>query len=258
MVLVTGATGFVGSHVVKELVKQGYQVRGLVHSKRNLQRLAGLNLDIAQGDLTNRESLKAAFEGVKQVFSCVGIIYETKSANFDSIHVLGVKNLVELSLKNKVEHFVHISALGTGPEAKSRYHQTKYQGEQEIMNFGLVYTIFRPSIIFGPEDEFVNRFAGMLRFNPILPQIGKGTAKLQPLYIDDLARCAVASLKLAGAKNKVFEIGGPSQMTFLETIEVIKKSQRVRQEISSPYPLCSGLWPGEMRGEVRRQDTGHL
>lgn len=157
--------------------------------------------------------------------------------------MLGVKNLVELSLKNKVEHFVHISALGTGPEAKSRYHQTKYQGEQEIMNFGLVYTIFRPSIIFGPEDEFVNRFAGMLRFNPILPQIGKGTAKLQPLYIDDLARCAVASLKLAGAKNKVFEIGGPSQMTFLETIEVIKRAKGYGKRFHPriPYAPVYGL-----------------
>lgn len=225
MILVTGATGFVGSNIIKELVNQSYQVRGLVHSKRKVERLRGLDIETVEGDITSLESLRKPFEGVRQVFSCVGIIFETKKTNFDSIHVLGVKNLVEMSLKNKVEHFVHISALGTRPNAESRYHQTKYRGEQEIIDSGLSYTIFRPSIIFGPEDDFVNRFARLLRFNPILPQIGPGTDKLQPLYIQDLAKCAVASLKLPDAKNKLFEIGGPQQMTFLEIVEVIKKAR---------------------------------
>ncbi|OGC78059.1 MAG: hypothetical protein A2Z27_03830 [candidate division Zixibacteria bacterium RBG_16_50_21] len=222
MVLVTGATGFVGSNIVKELLAQGYQVRGLVHSRRKLGRLQGLKVETAEGDITNLESLSDPFKGVKYLFSCVGIIYETKTANFDSIHVLGVKNLVKLARENKVEHFVHISAQGTGPGAKSRYHQTKYRGEQEIINSGLTYTVFRPSIIFGPEDDFVNRLARTLKFNPVFPIISGG-GKLQPVYINDLAKCAVSSLTNPAARNQIFEIGGPEQMTLLEIINVIRK-----------------------------------
>jgi len=223
VILVTGATGFVGSNVVKELVGQGYQVRGLVHSQKNLGRLKGLPVETVTGDITDLDSLKKPFEGVQSVFSCVGIIYETKSANFDSIHVLGTRNLVEMALRNKVQHFIHISALGTRPNAVSRYHQSKFKAEQLIQDSGLTYTIFRPSILFGPEDDFVNRFAKMLKYNPVFPLIGEANFKLQPLYIKDLAKCAAASLKIPEAKNKIFEIGGPQQMTLLEILEVAKK-----------------------------------
>lgn len=223
MILVTGATGFVGSNVVKELVGQGYQVRGLVHSQKNLDRLKDLSVETVTGNITELDSLIKPFQGIKYLFSCVGIIYETKSANFDSIHVLGVKNLVQLARQNKVEHFVHISALGTRPNAVSRYHQTKYEAEQEIINSGLTYTIFRPSIIFGPKDDFVNRFAKMLKYNPVFPLIGEGKSKLQPLYIKDLAKCTVASLNIVEARNKIFEIGGHQQMTLLEILEVVKR-----------------------------------
>ena len=200
----------------------GHRVRGLVHSQRKLGRLQGLNIEIAEGDITHLESLKKAFTGVNILFSCVGIIYETKTANFDSIHVLGVKNLVQLAKENKLEHFVHISALGTRPNATSRYHQTKYRGEQEIINSGLTYTIFRPSIIFGPEDDFFNRLAKVLKFNPVFPIISGG-GKLQPMHIKDLAHCTVSSLTNSGAKNQIFEIGGPEQMTLKELINVIRK-----------------------------------
>jgi len=221
VILVTGATGFVGSSIIKELVNQGHQVRCLVRSQRNLNRIKNLPVEIATGDITDLDSLQKTFEGIKYVFSCVGIIYESKSANFDSIHVLGVKNLLELSLKNKVQHFFHISALGTRPDAKSRYHQTKFKAEQEIINSGLTYTIFRPSIIFGPQDDFVNRFAGLLKYNPVLPLIS-GAGRLQPVYIKDLARCAVDSLRLPEARNRIFEIGGPQGMTILQILELIK------------------------------------
>jgi NADH dehydrogenase len=231
----------VGSNLIKELVNHGYQVRGLVHSDRNLQRLKGLPVETVPGSITNLQSLARSFEGVTQVFSCVGIIVESKSANFDSIHVLGTKNIVEMSFKNKVSHFIHISALGTRPDAKSRYHQTKYLAEQAIVNSGLTYTILRPSIIFGPEDDFVNRFARMLKFNPILPQIGDGKAKLQPLYIGDLAQCATASLNLPEAKNKILEIGGPQQMTFMEIVEVIKRSKGYGKRFHPRIPYAPVL-----------------
>ena len=223
MILVTGATGFVGSNIIKELVGQGYQARGLVHSQRNLGRLKNLSVETVAGDITDLDSLKKPFEGVQTVFSCVGIINETKSANFDSIHVLGTRNLVEMALRNKVQHFINISALGTRSNAVSRYHQSKFRAEQIIQDSGMTYTIFRPSILFGPEDDFVNRFARMLKYNPVFPLIGKGKSKLQPVYVKDLAKCVVASLKIAEARNKIFEIGGPRPMTLLEILAVVKK-----------------------------------
>lgn len=186
-------------------------------------------------------SLKKLFEGVQTVFSCVGIIYETKSANFDSIHVLGTRNLVEMALRNKVQHFIHISALGTRPDAKSRYHQSKFRAEQIIQDSGLTYTIFRPSILFGLEDDFVNRFARMLNYNPVFPLVGEGKSKLQPLYIKDLAKCVVVSLKTPQAKNKIFEIGGPRPMTLLEILEVVKKFKGYGRRFHPHLPYTTVL-----------------
>jgi len=237
VVLVAGATGLVGSNIVRELVRQGYKVRGLVHSQRSADRLTSMQALTVKGDITDFDSLKPAFENVRFVFSCVGIIAETKTASFEEIHVRGVENLLELSKIAKIEHFVHISSLGTRENAAGRYHQTKYKAEQAIKVSGLKYTIFRPSLIFGPEDVFVNRFARLLKYNPIFPLIGSDKSEFQPVWVKDLVKCVVDSLKLDSASNQIFEIGGPSQMTLRQILEIIRKQNGYSRRFYPVIPM---------------------
>lgn len=242
MILVAGGTGFIGSNIVKELVKRNHKIKALVHTGANLSRLKNLNLEFANGDITDINSLEKPFADVKIVYNVVGIIQETKRANFDSIHVLGTKNLVEISNKVGVEYFVHISSLGTRPNAVSRYHQTKWKAEQSVVSSGIPYTIFRPSVVFGPDDEFINMLARMIQYTPIFPLINSGGAKMQPVYVGDLAKCVVDCLENPQAKNKIFEIGGPDIFTLEEIIELIKAYRGFKRlKLKIPYKLMFGI-----------------
>ncbi len=238
MILVAGGTGFIGSNIVRELVKRNHKVKVLVHTGANLSRLKNLNLEYANGDIIDINSLDKSFADVKIVFNAVGIIQETKRANFDSIHVLGTKNLVEMSNKAGVEYFVHISSLGTRPNAVSRYHQSKWKAEQSMVSSGIPYTIFRPSVVFGPEDEFINMLAKMVQYLPVFPLIDSGGAKMQPVYVGDLARCAVECLNNPLAKNKIFEIGGPERFTLEQIVDLIKEYRGFKRlKLRIPYKL---------------------
>ena len=237
-ILVAGGTGFIGSNIVKELVKRNHKVKALVHTGANLSRLKNLNLEYANGDITDINSLDKPFTDVKIVYNVVGIIQETKRANFDSIHVLGTKNLVEMSNKVGVEYFVHISSLGTRPNAVSRYHQSKWKAEQSVVSSGIPYTIFRPSVVFGPDDEFINMLARMIQYMPITPLIDSGGAKMQPVYVGDLAKCVVDCLNNPQAKNKIFEIGGPERFTMEEIVNLIKEHRGFKRlKLKIPYKL---------------------
>ncbi|OGC79723.1 MAG: hypothetical protein A2145_01020 [candidate division Zixibacteria bacterium RBG_16_40_9] len=242
MILVTGGTGFIGSNIVRELVKRNHKVKALVHSGGNSERIKNLDLTLAHGDVTDVNSLEKAFTDVKIVYNVVGIIRETKRSNFDSIHVLGTKNLVEISNKVGVEYFVHISSLGTRPNAVSRYHQTKWKAEQSVVSSGIPYTIFRPSVVFGPDDEFINMLARMIQYMPIFPLINSGGAKMQPVYVGDLAKCVVDCLNNPQAKNKIFEIGGPDRFTVEEIVELIKGYRGFKRlKLRMPYKLMFGI-----------------
>src|SRR4030067_2633478 len=242
MILVAGGTGFIGSNIVRELVKRNQKVKALVHTGANLSRLKNLNLEYANGDITDINFLEKPLTDVKIVYNVVGIIQETRRANFDSIHVLGTKNLVEMSNKVGVEYFVHISSLGTRPNAVSRYHQSKWKAEQSVVSSGIPYTIFRPSVVFGPDDEFINMLARMLQYMPIFPIIDSGSAKMQPVYVGDLARCAVDCLENLSAKNKIFEIGGPGRFTMEEIVDLIKEYRGFKRlKLKIPYKLMFTL-----------------
>lgn len=242
MILVAGGTGFIGSNIVRELVKRNHKVKALVHSGANLARLKNLNLEYADGDITDINSLDKAFKDVKKVYNVVGIIQETKKANFDSIHVLGTKNLIEMSNKVGVEYFVHISSLGTRPNAVSRYHQSKWKAEQSVVSSGIPYTIFRPSVVFGPDDEFINMLARMIQYMPVTPLIDSGGAKMQPVYVGDLAKCVVDCLNNPQAKNKIFEIGGPERFTMEEIVNLIKEHRGFKRlKLKIPYKLMYAI-----------------
>ena len=221
MILVTGGTGFVGSHLIKRMRQKGLPVRALVRNPDKAQTLKDLGVEVVSGDVSDPASLEKATTGVARIVHLVGIIQESAGATFQAVHVDGTRNLLEAAKKNNVHHFFYQSALGTRPNAKSEYHQTKWAAEELVRASGISYTILRPSLIYGPGDQFTIRLAEMIRLSPLLPVIGPGLSKIQPLFIDDVATCILTAVSSDCCFNEIYEIGGPEQLTYEEVTRAI-------------------------------------
>jgi uncharacterized protein YbjT (DUF2867 family) len=236
-VLVTGSTGFVGNGIVSKLAEDGHHAICLVRpgSERKMKVVqhARERVTLVPGDLFDHDSLERAMEGCDAVIHLVGIIREQpgKGVTFSRIHVTGTKNVLEAAKKAGVRRLVHMSALGSRAGATSPYHQTKYDAEQLVMGSGIPYTIFRPSVIFGPDDEFVNMLADIVRL-PVTPVIGDGSFLLQPVSRQTVADVFSQALTLESATYQIFEVGGPQPLSYAQILEAIGKAlgkQRVNK-----------------------------
>ena len=232
-VLVTGGTGFVGSHTVRRLVEGGHSVRVLARSERSVAKLNVEGIEYASGDLTIPESLPPALDGVEAIVHCVGIIIEPAGVTFEKVVTKGTRSLVKAGVAHGVSQFTYISALGTRPGAPARYHQTKWAAEEAIRESGIAYTILRPSIVFGPEDKFINFF---LKF-PVIVLPGGGGGRFQPIFVDDLARIVQLSITTPEARNTILDVGGPQQMTYREMMAVALKVSGIRRPMF-PAPMA--------------------
>ncbi|MFZ3166805.1 MAG: complex I NDUFA9 subunit family protein [Candidatus Methanoperedens sp.] len=215
MILVTGGTGFVGSHLMKRLASERIQTRCLARKTSDIEKLKELGIEVAYGDVLDKESLKKAVEDVETVIHLVGIIVEKKGATFEIIHTRGTKNLIEASKAAGVQLFIYISALGARENARSRYHKTKWEAEREVINSGLEYVIFRPSIMIGEGGEFITMLSRIVRWAPIIPIID-GDSKVQPIYVENTVDCILKSLTDPKTADRIFEIAGPDQITYKE------------------------------------------
>lgn len=231
MVLVTGATGFVGSHLVKRMRLEGQKVRAVVRTPAKAQALKDLGVEVVPGDIDDRASLEAAAQGCDRVIHLVGIIQEGRGFTFRSVHVEGTRNVLDAAKKAGVRHFIYQSALGTREGAKSEYHRTKYEAEKLVKASGIPYTILRPSLIYGPGDLFTIRLAEMIKLSPVLPVIGTGRSKIQPIYIEDVASCIVKLLTGSQHAGKTYEIGGPEELTYEEVTKAIAKALGVNRPV---------------------------
>jgi NADH dehydrogenase len=238
MILLTGATGFVGGNLVRELLEEGFRVRCLVRDPARAAALKGLGCELVSGDVTDRASvIEAIDDKIEAAAHLVGIITETRRATFRAVHTEGTRNVVEACSKKGVKRYLHVSALGTRPRARSEYHRTKWEAEEIIRGSALVYTIFRPSIMFGPGDQFVNTLASVMKISPVIMVPGGGANLFQPVFIKDISKIMAASLKTEGAKNKVFEVGGPERVTFDGLIDTIA-SVLGKRVLKVHVPLC--------------------
>ena len=224
-VLVTGASGFVGNVVVKELLAQGHEVRALVRrgSEKKLQERE--RVEIAPGDCLDHEALEAAAAGCDAVIHLVGIIREFpgRGITFEQVHVKATRNVVDAAKAAGARRYLHMSALGARPEPADPYHVTNFQADKYVKDSGLIYTIFRPSVIYGPEDQSINLFARHIRRLAFFPIIGDGAYQLQPVPVWTVARAFVLALELPPAEKKIYEVGGPEPLTYNEVIDTIAK-----------------------------------
>ena len=238
MILVTGSTGFVGSHLVHGLTKAGHRVRALVRKGSPVDRIRGEGVETAVGDVGDPESLARAVSGCEAVIHLVGIIQPGPDYTFESIHVEGTRNVLEAAkAAGGVKHFIYQSALGTRKGAVSEYHKTKHVAEELTKGSGLNYTITRPSIIFGKGDGFTARLAQVIKLMPVVPVIGPGKGKLQPIYIEDLVEVFVKVVLNPAYYGRTLELGGPEQLTFDEVVEELKAALKSRKP-TLHVPIC--------------------
>jgi len=229
MILVTGGTGFVGSNLIRRMRKDGIAVRALVRSAARAAWLRDLGVEVVAGDISDPASLETAAAGMERVVHLVGIIQEASGSTFRSVHIEGTGHVLEAAKRAGVKQFFFQSALGTRENAKSAYHRSKWEAEQLVKAGGLPYTILRPSLIYGAGDQFTVRMSEMIRLSPVLPVIGSGRSKVQPIFIDDVAGCIVKAVTSDSFLGRTFEIGGPEQLTYEEVTKAIAGAMGIRR-----------------------------
>jgi uncharacterized protein YbjT (DUF2867 family) len=231
LIFIAGATGFVGGHLVDHLRSKGHALRCLVRSENKEESLAAKGIEVVQGDITDPETIQGVLSPDDFVVHLVGIIEEKREATFRGVHVKGTANLVEEAKRAGVRHFFYQSALGADRNSWSTYLGTKAEAEEIVLNSGLDYTIFRPSLIIGPWDGFTRKILDMLKLSPVIPIPGEGRAKFQPLYIEDWIRCIDKVIGEPRAYRSRFEIGGPEQLSYREIVGMIAEAAGIKKPV---------------------------
>jgi uncharacterized protein YbjT (DUF2867 family) len=242
-VTVLGASGFVGRYIVKRLAKRGIVVAavsrhatraGFLRPMGDVGQIALLDAGVA-----DETRLAAAVAGADAVVSAVGILYERGQQRFDLVHHRGPALLARLAAAAGVKRFVHISAIGADAASPAAYARSKAAGEAAVRAAFPEATILRPSVVFGPEDDFFNRFASLARFAPALPLIGGGRTRFQPVYVGDVADAVMAALEQPAASGRTYELGGPEVLSFKALMElVLRETGRRRALVDLPFGLA--------------------
>jgi len=238
-VFVTGGTGFVGRAVIQALRAEGYAVRCLVRrgSERDLRGLGAI--ERVEGDVMARQSLDDGMTGCDTVVHLVGIIHERPAigSTFERVHIQGTQNVLDAAAAAGVRRYVHMSALGSRPAARSRYHQTKWAAEEAVRSSPLPWTIFRPSIIYGRGDEFITMLRSMLERLPIVPVVGSGRQRLQPVPVEQVAHGFARALALGATVKHSYDVGGPDAVSMVELLDAIASALARRRRLKVHVPI---------------------
>jgi uncharacterized protein YbjT (DUF2867 family) len=241
---VFGASGFIGRYVVKRLAARGTVIAAVSRHAGAAGYLRPMG-DVGQiatidAGLDDEAVLAAAIAGAEAVVSSVGILFERGRQRFDRIHHRGAARMALLAKAAGAKRFVHISAIGADPAAASLYARSKGAGEAAVRQGFPEATILRPSVVFGPEDDFFNRFAAMARSLPALPLIGGGHTRFQPVYVGDVADAVMAALDRHDAVGRTYELGGPKVYSFRQLMELmLAEVHRRRWLVTLPFGLAS-------------------
>ena len=228
-IAMTGATGYVGSALVGKLLRRDHDLRALVRRPERAGPLADTGVELVPGRLGDPAALHALVAGTDAVVHLVGIIAESGSQTFDAVHVRGTQSLLAAAREEAVPLFLHMSALGARADvAATRYHRTKWQGEEAVRASGLPHVVFRPSIIAGPGNEAIGTMVNMIRFSPVVPVIGDGRYEMQPVWIGDVAEAFARGLERPDLRG-TFDLGGPERLTYHQVLDHLEDALGVRR-----------------------------
>ncbi|MEM7461579.1 MAG: complex I NDUFA9 subunit family protein [Pseudomonadota bacterium] len=245
LVTVFGGSGFVGRHVVRALAKRGYRVRVAVRRPDlafHLQPLGNVGqIKAMQTNLRYQWTVDRAVEGADTVINLVGILQATGKQSFSAVQERGAAFVAEAARKQGAS-LVHVSAIGADRESESEYGRTKGAAEAAVHGAIKDAVIMRPSIIFGPEDDFFNRFASMARMSPFLPLIGGGHTKFQPVFVGDVAEAVALAVDGKARSGKTYELGGPEIVSFRDCLEIMMRiTDRNRTLVSIPWSIAKSM-----------------
>ncbi|HEY5513611.1 MAG TPA: complex I NDUFA9 subunit family protein, partial [Geomonas sp.] len=236
-IFLAGGTGFVGGHVRQALLAGGHSIRLLVH-KRSVGAEPGV--EEVEGDATLLPSFAAAVSGCQATINLIGIIREFpgRGVTFERLHVEATHNIISAARSAGIRRHLQMSSLGTRADASSGYFRSKFLAEEEVRGSGLDYTILRPSIIFGPKDDFVNKLVGYLKSFPAMPVIGDGEYQVQPISADDVARCFAGALEKPETIGKTFELCGPDRMSYNALLDTVGRVIGKKNVLKVKNPLA--------------------
>jgi len=240
---VFGGSGFVGRHTVRALAKGGWRVRAAVRRPDlagHLQPMGVVGqIHAVQANLRYPDSVRAAVEGADVVVNCVGILVGSGKQTFDAIHAEGARAVARAAREAGVRRLVHVSAIGADEKSNAVYSRTKAAGEKAVLEEFPEAVIIRPSIVFGPEDDFFNKFGAMAQMSPLLPLIGGGRSRFQPIFVGDLATAIRNAAEGRAKPGTVYEVGGPEVLSFRRLLDMTQEyAGRRRGYLPLPFWLA--------------------
>jgi len=243
IVTVFGGSGFVGRYVVQRLARDGWTIRVAVRHPARAKFLKPLG-DIGQitplcVPLQDAAAVATSLAGADAAINLVGILFESGQQRFQAVQAEGAGGIARAAAEAGVKSLVHVSSIGADPESASAYARSKGEGEAAVLAAFPEATILRPSVLFGPEDDFFNRFAEMSRFAPALPLIGGGRTRFQPVYVGDVAAAVMTALAEPACRGKIYELGGPKVYSFKELLEImLQVIGRRRALVNLPFGIA--------------------
>ncbi|HEY3778495.1 MAG TPA: complex I NDUFA9 subunit family protein [Rhizomicrobium sp.] len=243
LVTVFGGSGFLGRYVVRALARAGHRVRVGVRRPNVANYLLPMahvgQIQLVTTDVRDSDAVARALNGAEAAVNLVGILYESGKQRFDAVHVQAAGTIARVARARGLRALVHVSALGARPDSSSLYARSKAAGEAAVRDGFAAAAILRPSILFGPEDNFFNRFAGLARLSPALPLIGGGRTRFQPAYVCDVAEAVVRCLEEPAGQGTAYELGGPRIYTFRQLLEIVlAETNRRRLLVPIPFSIA--------------------
>lgn len=252
LVTVFGGSGFIGRHAVRALVRDGWRVRVAVRRPNKRPELKVIGdvgqIELVQANVRDGASVARALAGADAAVNLVGVLYEAGPQKFDALHADAARDIAQAAAARGITRFVQMSALGADPNSSSAYARSKAQGEAAVRAAIQTATIIRPSVAFGIDDSFFNKFAGMAAVSPVLPLVGGGKTRFQPVFAGDVGAAIAACLDGDQAQGKTYELGGPGVYSFKELMQLMLKETLLSRvlaplpfELAGPLGVLGGL-----------------
>ena len=243
MILLTGATGLLGGQVLRALLERNIEVRAYTRGSSNwkdasISDLRRRGVEITLADILDEDKLSQAVQGCTAIINLIGIFKERDGSKFEAVHIEAVKRLLALAQEHGVQRFIHVSCLGSAEHSVSPYLETKWAGEQLVLQSDLYWTILKPSFMFGEKFPLMEWLSPLVKFKPFMPIIGSGLNEVQPVSLDDVARCLVECIYDRGSVSQVFELGGPEVYSMVDLMELIRSELGLpKNSVVVPAPM---------------------